>query len=236
MIEHQDHIVKAYDDELKQLTRWVQEMGDHVLQQYDDAVMAMNTRDDALAARAFTNDNTVDVLEQQLNELALRMLALRQPMAGDLRLIIGAMRIARDLERIGDYAANLAKRARTLNAVPPLSVTNAVVETARLARPIIQEAVSSFIEKDSEKAANALTQDDLIDEAYHQLVRHLIAHMQENPADIATCTQLLFTAKNLERIGDRATNIAETVQFIISGSFLVPVRKKRDLPALGGDA
>jgi phosphate transport system protein len=230
MSTQQSHIVSAYDSELKNITDTLSRMGRLVLVQFSEAVAAIKNRDNDLAAKAFEADNEIDALENGLNEQAIRILALRQPMAGDLRLIVGSLKIARDIERMGDYAANMAKRARrTLNNTTALPVTAAFVEATQVVEPVLLLVIEAFEQNDTAKAEAVIASDDAIDEAYMNLTRALIAHMQKNPHDIEICTQLLFMSKNLERIGDRATNVAETIQFILHGADLAPIRKKKVL-------
>jgi phosphate transport system protein len=226
------HIVKAYDAELNQLRGFIVQMGSLVEDQFREAIQAVHARDNDIAVHAFASDVDIDSLEFELNELALKLLALRQPMASDLRLIIGTMRIARDLERMGDYAANLAKRARKLNIADPMTVTAALLRLANLVGPVIHGAVDAFASDDLNKAAAINALDDPIDEEYNRFIKEVVAYMQAHPTHIETCSQLLFMAKNLERIGDRATNIAETVQFILGENALAVMRKPKILPQL----
>ena len=226
-----NHIVKSYDQELAQLVRYAAQMGSLVEEQFAAAIQAIHARDNEIAGRTFASDTAIDTLENELNELALRILALRQPMAGDLRLIIGSMKIARDLERIGDYAASLAKRSRNLNAVEKISPTITLVRMANQVSPILKQIVDAYTNNDVDQATAAYEHDDIIDESYHNLITELMQYMQKHPESIKECTHLLFMAKNLERIGDRATNIAETVHFIVKGSMPL-IRKPKVLPDL----
>jgi phosphate transport system protein len=229
------HIVKSYDKELTAIVETIARMGGLVEQQFAAAIQAIHARDNEIAGRAFASDTAIDELEHALNQLALKVLALRQPMASDLRLIIGSMKIARDLERMGDYAANLAKRARTLNVNERMAVTSTFLRMANLVAPVLHDVIDAYTQEDVAKADAAYASDDAIDDAYNALVEDLIRYMQEHPEHIKTCTHLLFMAKNMERIGDRATNVAETVHFIVSGE-LPAVRKKKALPPLTENA
>ncbi len=221
-----NHTVKSYDQELAQIVNTVAEMGSLVERQTASALQAIHSRDNEIAGKAFTSDNEIDQLEHLLNERALQILALRQPMAGDLRLIVGAMKIARDLERIGDYAANLAKRARKLNKVAPLAPTAGLIQIGNLVAPIVTDVINAFTNNDTTLADLAYAKDEAVDEAYKKFLRELIQFMQSNPDTLDTTTHLLFMAKNIERIGDRATNIAETVHFIVKGTMPVSRRPK----------
>lgn len=222
------HIVKSYDQELQQIVELTARMGSLAEQQFATAVQAIHARDNAIAKQAFESDNAIDALEHELNDLTLRVLALRQPMASDLRLIIGSLKIARDLERIGDYAASLAKRARVLNAGDKMPVTSTLLRLTSLITPMLKNVIDAYTQDDLAKADHAYASDDAIDTAYHALVDDVMTYMQGHPGQIKACTQLLFMAKNIERIGDRATNIAETVHFIVAGN-LPFVRKKKVL-------
>lgn len=228
----QRHIVKSYDEELAQVATLAAKMGSLAEKQLAASIEAIQTRDNAIAGKAYEADNKIDDLEAELNERVLQILALRQPMAMDLRTLIGYLRIGRDIERIGDYAANIAKRARTLNTENRLKITSALVKMANLVAPNLKDSIDAFIEGDEAKAEYVYNNDDAIDDAYKSMIQDLMEYMRTNPQDILSCTHLLFMAKNLERIGDRATNIAETVHFIVSGK-LPEVRLKKTLPKAG---
>jgi phosphate transport system protein len=152
---------------------------------------------------------------------------LRQPMAGDLRLIIGSMKIARDIERIGDYAANLAKRARTLNGQETIGLTHSLLQMASLVQPLIRSAMDAYSCQDISLADATLHQDDAVDTAYKVLITDLMQYMASHGEDVVICTNLLFMSKNLERIGDRATNVAENVHFIVDGVLPRATREKK---------
>ncbi len=213
----QTHTVKAYDTDLRDVAELAARMGSLVEQQFAACIQAIHARDNAIAGETFHGDDEIDNLETELNRKVLNILALRQPMAMDLRTLVGFLRISRDLERIGDYAANIAKRARTLNTASQMDITNSFVRMANLVAPILKDVIDAFINHDVELAKDVYRRDDDIDDAYDIMIEDLMSYMQKHPKDIESCTHLLFMAKNLERVGDRATNIAETVLFIVSG-------------------
>lgn len=212
------HIVRSYDQELAQISTLTAQMGGLVEQQLQQSLRALHARDNELAAKTYENDNSIDSVEQEINDLSLKVLALRQPMASDLRLIVGSMKIARDLERIGDYAASLAKRSYALNSSGKLPLSASLLRLGNLVAPMVLDAIAAYSSIDVARAEQILDNDAPIDDAYDRMVGEIITHMQTNPDDIKLCTHVLFMAKNLERIGDRCTNIAETVFFMDSGS------------------
>ncbi|MFN5609375.1 MAG: phosphate signaling complex protein PhoU [Holosporales bacterium] len=211
------HIVRAYDEELTQLTLYTNRMGSKVEELLSHALRSLHTRDNDLAAATYEADNAVDALEVEVNDQILQILALRQPMALDLRLIVGSMRIARDLERIGDYAANFAKRTYYLNSQPRVELTSTLLRLGNLVMPILGEALQSYAERSIARADAACAGDDAVDMAYEELFTQTIQAMEREPNNAASYVHILFMGKNIERIGDRATNIAETVHFIVHG-------------------
>jgi phosphate transport system protein len=243
-----EHIIKSYDEELQRLDRTITAMGGLAESQLGDAIDAVTRRDSELAAEVIEGDNQVDQLERDIESLVMRLLALRQPMARDLRQSIAALKIASDLERIGDYAANVAKRSIALNQTPPVKPVYAVPRMGRLAQAMIKDILDAYVERDAEKALAVWLRDEELDEMYTSLFRELLTYMIEDPRNITACTHLLFIAKNLERIGDHTTNVAETLYFLVHGTPLAQVRPKgdrsslavidsaRDPGASGGDA
>jgi phosphate transport system protein len=224
-----EHIVKSYDSELARLYGEITRMGELAAGQLDAAIDALGRRDSKAARRVVENDVAIDQLEQEVSHDVLRLLALRQPMARDLREVYGALRISADIERIGDYAANVAKRSIVLNdgvlvqaahaALPPLS---------RAANRLVRDAMTAFANRDAELALSVRNRDVEIDELYTGLFRELLTYMAEDPRTITSCTHLMFIAKNIERIGDHATNIAEYTWFIVHGELPADAREKRD--------
>ena len=223
-----DHIVKSYDDELKRLTGEIQRMGEIALAQLDAAIDAVMERDSETAMRIVQSDSSIDALEHEVSHDVVRLLALRQPMARDLREILAALRIAADIERIGDYAANVAKRSIVLNQSAPVQLANALPRLAQLAEGLVREVLAAYRDNDADRALDVWARDEELDEQYTGLFRELLTYMMEDPRNITPCTHLLFMAKNLERIGDHATNIAENVYFLVHGAQITQTRRKGD--------
>jgi phosphate transport system protein len=223
-----EHIIKSYDDELRRLNNAITQMGGLAESQLSAAIEAVVKRDSDLAATVVQGDAQVDQLEHDVDGLVVRLLALRQPMARDLREILSALRIAADLERICDYAANVAKRSIALNQAPPVRPVYALPRMARLAETLTKDVLDAYVERDADRALVVWARDEELDEMYSGLFRELLTYMMEDPRNITACTHLLFMAKNIERIGDHATNIAETVYFLVHGKPLTQARPKGD--------
>lgn len=213
-----DHTVKSYDEELAHLTSILARMGGIAEAQFAAAIQALAKRDDALAQRVIDGDKRIDELDQEIQTFAVRLLALRQPMAGDLRQIVSALNISGEIERIGDYAANLGKRCLILNHLPVTAPVAGVVRLAELVRSLVKDILDAYLDRDVEKAIRVWSRDEEVDEMYNGVFRGLIDQMTEDPGTITASTHLLFIAKNVERIGDHATNIAETLHFQILGT------------------
>jgi phosphate transport system protein len=212
-----DHTVKSYDQQLNLLTRNIIEMGGLVEQQLASAIEALANRNIELAAKVIDQDDRVDDLEEEIDTLAIRLLATRQPMAIDLRLIAMAMKISNDLERIADYAANIAKRIEGLSRMPPVQSQYAIPRMAQIAQAMIKEVLDAYVARDAARAVAAWHRDDEVDAMYNSLFRELSTYMLEDPRHISACIDLLFIAKNLERVGDHATNIAEKIHYMVHG-------------------
>jgi phosphate transport system protein len=226
-----EHIVKSYDDELKRLTGEIQRMGEIALAQLDAAIDAVMERDSETAMKVVQGDGSIDALEHEVSHDVVRLLALRQPMARDLREILAALRIAADIERIGDYAANVAKRSIILNQSAPVQLTYVLPRLARIAEGLVRDVLGAYRDNDADRALAAWARDEELDEQYTGLFRELLTYMMEDPRNITPCTHLLFMAKNLERIGDHATNIAENVYFLVHGEQIAQIRRKGDTTA-----
>jgi phosphate transport system protein len=227
-----EHIIKSYDEELRRLNNAITQMGGLAESQLSAAIEAVVKRDSDLAATVVQGDAQVDQLEHDVDGLVVRLLALRQPMARDLREILSALRIATDLERICDYAANVAKRSIALNQAPPVRPVYALPRMARLAETLTKDVLDAYVERDADRALVVWARDEELDEMYSGLFRELLTYMMEDPRNITACTHLLFMAKNIERIGDHATNIAETVYFLVHGKPLTQARPKGDRSSL----
>lgn len=223
-----EHIVRAYDEDLAQLKTMLAQMGGLVEQQLDDAIDALQRRDTALAGRVIQNDEKVDVLEHQIEEKAITTIAKRQPMARDLREIMVAIRVASDLERIGDLAKNTAKRTHAMSDQLPRKLMAGVTRMGRLAQEELKNILDAYARGDAAMALQVWRSDEDLDALYNSIFRELLTYMMEDPRNISLCTHLLFGAKNMERIGDHATNIAERVHFAVLGEPLTEDRPKGD--------
>jgi phosphate transport system protein len=226
------HIVKSYDEELRRLSNTITEMGGLAETQLATAIDAVVKRDSELAASVVEGDAKVDQLQRDSDNLAIRLLALRQPMARDLREIFAALKIASDLERVADYAANVAKRAIALNQTPPVRPVYALPRMAQLAQLLIKDVIDAYVARDADRAYTVWIRDAELDEMYSSLFRELLTYMMEDPRNISACTHLLFMAKNIERIGDHATNIAEDLYYLVHGTPLTEARPKGDQSSL----
>ena len=224
-----DHTVKSYDQELTRLKTMVTDMGGIVESQVALAAEAIMNRDSGAASRAVESDPKVDALEREVERFVIQMLALRQPVADDLRRVVSALKITGDLERIGDYAANAAKRSMVLDQFAmPVSLA-ALGNMARMVQENLKSVIDAIGDGNAEQAMEVWRSDRMIDDLYDSIFRELITYMMEDPRNISPCAHLLFIAKNLERIGDHATNIAETVYYAATGEVLPDSRPKGDM-------
>ena len=226
-----EHLVKSFDQELKRLRNLMTEMGGIVETQVALAADAIMNRDAASATRAVEEDPKVDALEREVEKLVIRLLALRQPVADDLRRAVSALKITGDLERIGDYAANVAKRSIVLAQFSlPYSLAG-LAHMAQMVQGQLKSIIDALGDNDAEKAVEVWRSDQVVDDIYNALFRELITYMMEDPRNITPCTHLLFIAKNLERIGDHATNVAENLYYAVTGESLPDSRPKGDTSA-----
>ena len=213
-----EHIVKSYDEQLAQLDRMIAEMGGLAESQLSYAMRAMAKRDSDLALKVVDRDRRIDALEAEVNALTVRVLALRQPMAEDLRTVIAALKTASDLERIGDYARNIANRSQALTQTRHLgSASQTIGRMATLVQGMIKNVLDAYVARDATLAEDVRQRDEEVDLLHTSLFRELLTYMMEDPRNITTCTHLLFIAKNVERIGDHATNVAEHVHMMVHG-------------------
>ena len=220
------HIDKSFTQELDKLRDLLTEMGGIVENQVALATRAIVEQDADVAARAVQQDTAVDALERQIEALVIRLLALRQPMANDLRAIVAGLKISAQLERIGDYAKNVAKRSIVLGQFHlPFALTG-LGTMARLVQENLRLVIDAVGENDAAKSVQVWQSDEAIDDLYNSIFREFITYMMEDPRNITPCAHLLFIAKNLERIGDHATNIAETVHYAVTGESLDEDRPK----------
>jgi phosphate transport system protein len=224
-----DHTIKAFDVDLQDLSRMVAEMGGLAEKQIADSVDALARRDANLAQRVIAIDPAVDNLQREIEERAILTIARRQPMAVDLREIVGALRVASDIERIGDLAKNIAKRVVAIgNEFHPHKVIRGVEHMADLVLGQLKDVLDAYARHDLDKAMAVWRGDEEVDAVNNSLFRELLTYMMEDPRNITFCTHLLFCAKNIERMGDHATNIAETVHYIVEGRALADERPKGD--------
>jgi phosphate transport system protein len=226
-----EHIVKSYEHELVRLRAMVTEMGGMVESQVANACQAILQMDNAAAGRAVEADPQVDKLERDIEQFAIRLLALRQPVAQDLRQIVAALKMTTDLERVGDYAANVAKRSIVLHQFNLPYSMSGLSHIGRLVQENLKSIIDAIGENNADKATEVWRSDEVIDDIYNALFRELVTYMMEDPRNITPCTHLLFIAKNLERIGDHATNVAENLYYAITGESLPDSRPKGDTSA-----
>ncbi len=228
MAELGAHTVKSFDDDINQLRSLVTQMGGLCEVQISGAIDALMNRDPDGAMTVINTDARIDALEAEAERLAVTMIALRAPMANDLREIISALKISAVLERIGDYAKNIAKRASTLTNTAPIEPVIIIPQMARVVVEMIRDALDAFVDRDADKAVAVCQRDAAVDDFYNSLFRSLLTFMMENPHHITPSAHLLFIAKNLERIGDHATNVAEMVYFSATGEHFAGRTKTDD--------
>jgi phosphate transport system protein len=224
------HTVKSYDDQIEALRTLIGQMGGIAEAQVSDAVDALFRRDADAALLVVARDVQLDQMEQEAERQAVAMIAIRAPMADDLREIVAALKISAVIERIGDYAKNIAKRVQVLTLAAPIGPSVIIPEMARAASGMIRDALDAYVERDPVLARQVMQRDQQVDDFYNSLFRSLLTYMMENPHHITPSAHLLFIAKNLERVGDHATNIAEMVHFSATGEHLGD-RPKTDVTA-----
>jgi phosphate transport system protein len=224
-----EHTMKAFDADLQDLGRMVAEMGGLAEQQISDAIDALDRRDSMIAQQVITGDARIDTLQREIEEKVILTIARRQPMAVDLREIVGALRISNDIERIGDLAKNIAKRVLVLDSeFRSQKVMRGVEHMAELVLAQIKDVLDAYARRDAQKALAVWRSDEEIDAVNNSLFRELLTYMMEDPRNISICIHLLFCAKNIERMGDHATNIAETVYYMVEGRAVMEERPKGD--------
>jgi phosphate transport system protein len=219
------HTLKAFDEDLDQLRATVAEMGGLAEAAIAEAMRSLVERDSEAAHRVVEEDKRLDALEADIERQAVQLIALRAPMADDLREVVAALKIAGVVERIGDYAKNIAKRVDIVGESPNLRPLSLLPEMARIVAEMVHMALDSFVARDATKAAEVCRRDRAVDDFYNSIFRTLLTFMMEDPNNITPATHLLFVAKNLERIGDHATNVAEMVHFAAKGTH--PVERER---------
>jgi phosphate transport system protein len=228
MTDHQ-HIVSSFDRDLEAIQAQIMKMGGMVERAISDAARSLETRDDELAEEVRNRDRAIDALEEQINEEAARLLALRAPTANDLRLVLTVIKISGSLERIGDYAKNIAKRTSVLSATVPVNGSPAALRRmAREVEEMLKDALDAYIQRDADLAHEVINRDEDVDQMYNAIFREFLTFMMEDPRNITPCMHLHFIAKNTERMGDLVTSIAEQVIYLVTGKMPEEPRPKAD--------
>ena len=214
-----DHTVKAFENEISQLRGLISEMGGLAEVAIRDAIEALIRYDEDLARKVVDNDARIDALEAEVDRLAVRTIALRAPMADDLRDVIAALKISGVVERIGDYSKNIAKRVTRFEMPSRLEPLTLIPAMAEIAQSMVRDVLNAYGSRDAVLAVEVIHRDEKVDNFYNSVFRNCVSHMMENPATISDAAQLLFVARNLERVGDHATNVAEMVYFAATGNY-----------------
>ena len=229
MIEDQ-HIASVFDRDLEAIQAQIMKMGGLVEAAIRDSALSLDTRDEELAEQVRNADKAIDDLEEMINEEAARVLALRAPIAVDLRLILSVIKISANLERIGDYAKNMAKRTGVLSQMAPVNdSTGALRRMAREVEIMLKDALDAYVQRDEELALDVISRDRDVDQMYNALFREFLTFMMEDPRNITACMHLHFIAKNIERMGDHVTSIAEQVVYLVTGEHPEDPRPKEEL-------
>ncbi len=227
-----DHIVKAYDLDISTLKMLLASMGGLAEEQLDNAITALSKRDIALADLVIARDDKLDEIEREIEEKAILTIAKRQPMALDLREIMVAIRISSDIERIGDLAKNTAKRTHAISEALPRRLSTGLARMGKMAQGQLKNVLDAYSRSDDDMAMAVWRSDEDLDALYNSIFRELLTYMMEDPRNISLCTHLLFGAKNLERIGDHTTNIAENIHYLVHGKTISEGRPKKDVTAM----
>jgi phosphate transport system protein len=228
-----DHTVKSFDQELRQLEKGIVELGELTAQQFAASLESITARDTKFSARIMENDSAVDERALEVDNHIVRLLALRQPVALDLRNILAALRISIDLERIADYAFNVAERTLYLTRNPPSNPVQTIVHMGRCAQEMLHDVLDAYRSRDVIKACEVWSRDRKVDSIYSQLLVDLRAYMIKDPLNIDACTDLLFMTKSIERVGDHIKNIAEHIYYAVQGTQLHEAETLRS-PSMSG--
>jgi phosphate transport system protein len=232
----EQHITSVFDRDLEAIQGKIMKMGGLVEAAILDAAQSLETRDEELAEKVRAGDRAIDELEAVINEDAARLIALRSPAAADLRIVLSVMKISSNLERIGDYAKNMAKRTTILSNMSPINGSQAALRRmAREVNEMLKDALDAYIQRDAAKARDVIERDVDVDQMYNALFREFLTFMMEDPRNITPCMHLHFIAKNTERMGDLVTSIAEQVIYLVSGSFPDDPRPKSDTTSVDPD-
>lgn len=221
------HTIKAFDDDIERLRALISQMGGLAEHAIGEAMRCLVERDVEGADKIVENDSKLDALEVETERRAVQLIALRAPMAGDLRDVVAALKISGVVERIGDYAKNIARRVRQLENGGKIEPLSLLPEMARIATSMVHDVLDAFVERDAEAAVRVCERDQAVDDFYDSIFRTLLTHMMENPQNIGQSAHLLFVAKNIERVGDHATNIAEMVYFAATGKHMTDKGDKK---------
>jgi phosphate transport system protein len=222
-----EHTIKAFDNEIGELRGHIAEMGGRAEAQINNAMEALVKHDLDLARKVIEDDKLIDRLEAEVEKLAVQIIALRAPMADDLRDVVSALKIAAVLERIGDYGKNIAKRVGALEGRRKIEPLSLLPSMAQVATEMVADALNAYAARDADLAVRVNERDRVVDDFYNSIFRTLVTYMVEYPPSISDAAQLLFVAKNLERVGDHATNVAEMVYFAATGNHM-PERDRGD--------
>ncbi len=223
------HIASAFDRDLEAVQAQIMKMGGLVEEAIRQGATSLESRDEELATRVRAGDKAIDALEETINEQAARIIALRAPTAIDLRLVLSVMKISGNLERIGDYAKNMAKRTGVLSQMPPVEdSTGAIRRMARTVEGMLKDALDAYIQRDAVLAQDVIDRDEDVDQMYNALFRQFLTHMMEDQSNITACMHLHFIAKNVERMGDHVTAIAEQTVYLVTGQYPDEARPKAD--------
>ncbi len=229
-MQQEPHIASAFDRDLEAIQALIMRMGGLVEEALLQAAQALETRDTELAEAVRRGDSAIDALEEQINAECARLIALRAPTATDLRTVLTVMKVGASLERCGDYAKNLAKRSTVLAEMAPVNgAAGSIRRMARLVEQLLKDALDAYIQRDAELAEDVRQRDREVDQMYNALFREFLTHMMEDPRNITPCMHLHFIAKNIERVGDHATGIAEQVIYLVTGTLPAEQRPKGDL-------
>ena len=214
-----EHTVKAFDEDITRLRGLIAEMGGLAEVSLQEAIEAIIKGDESLASKVVARDKAIDVLETEVDRLAVRIIALRAPMADDLREVVAALKIGGVVERIGDYAKNIAKRVNRIQQRGRFEPLTLLPAMADIAGEMVHDVLTAYATRDPQLALEVIRTDDKVDAFYNSIFRNLVSYMVENPSTISSAAQLLFVARNIERIGDHATNVAEMVHFAATGVY-----------------
>jgi phosphate transport system protein len=218
MASSQEHTVKAFDQDIGQLRGLISQMGGLAEAAIGNAMLALQRGDHDLAAQVRADDKKIDAIQHEVERAVVRIIALRAPMANDLREVVAALKIATVVERIGDYAKNIAKRVPQIESEHRIDPISTLPAMARMASDMVRDVLDAFAARDPDAAIAICERDDALDDFYDSIFRTLVTYMVENPKTISQCAHLLFVAKHLERIGDHATNVAEMIHFAAHGT------------------